>query len=443
MSLPIDSDAPAADLSRFDDDSAEEMYSDIPDGSCDAVIGGARVTETASSARPAVTWKLRIPGRPLPHGRGRETSMAKTKALCIFGTLLGNKTMVSKLVEALDGLPELEPTYVLIGPEDYAKYRAPWWARTMDPWEFEFVARRKAQGALDGRFDILLVNSWELAVEFRELARALPSAVVLDATPATIHRQLRQRGITGWKRTLANQVHHRSFAVVAGRFDYFLPKGSECADSLHFDYGIARERCFTTLAPQHLDSWKPTARSYSPPARLLFVGNDFTRKGGDFLLRLYADHLAGFCTLTIASDDPAMKGERLPPGVEWLRGKRRDELLPVFQSSDIFVFPSQQDFTPEVLCEALAVGLPCFTTDIEGVRDLVRNGETGFRMPRGASAEAWAAQLHRLLANPAEIGRMSANARRFAEENLNFDRFTSLIADVMERLRVTAQRGKR
>lgn len=68
MSLPIDSYAPAADLARFDDEwaktsvSAEEMYSDIPDGSYDAVIEGARVTETTSSARPMVIWKLRIRG---------------------------------------------------------------------------------------------------------------------------------------------------------------------------------------------------------------------------------------------------------------------------------------------------------------------------------------------------------------------------------------------
>ena len=68
--------------------------------------------------------------------------MARTKALCIFTTVLGHKTVVSRLAEALDGLKDLEPTYVLVGPEDYAKYPAPWWARTMDPWEFEYVARR-------------------------------------------------------------------------------------------------------------------------------------------------------------------------------------------------------------------------------------------------------------------------------------------------------------
>ena len=68
MALPIDSDAPVADLARFDDEwtktavSSDEMYSDIPDGSYDAVIEDARVTETTSTGRPIVIWKLRIQG---------------------------------------------------------------------------------------------------------------------------------------------------------------------------------------------------------------------------------------------------------------------------------------------------------------------------------------------------------------------------------------------
>jgi hypothetical protein len=68
MSLPVDTDSAGADLSRFDDDWAkasvtpDEMYTDIPDGSYDAVIEEARLTETGSTGRPMVTWKLRIRG---------------------------------------------------------------------------------------------------------------------------------------------------------------------------------------------------------------------------------------------------------------------------------------------------------------------------------------------------------------------------------------------
>ena len=68
MPLPIESDAPAADLARFDDEwakapvSSAEMYNDIPDGTYDAVIEDARLTETLSTGRPMIVWKLRIQG---------------------------------------------------------------------------------------------------------------------------------------------------------------------------------------------------------------------------------------------------------------------------------------------------------------------------------------------------------------------------------------------
>jgi hypothetical protein len=68
MALAIDNDAMAAELARFDDEwaktpvSSDETYSDIPDGSYDAVIEDARATVTTSTGRPVVIWKLRIQG---------------------------------------------------------------------------------------------------------------------------------------------------------------------------------------------------------------------------------------------------------------------------------------------------------------------------------------------------------------------------------------------
>ena len=38
------------------------MYSDIPDGTYDTVIEEARVSETASTGRPMVIWRLKITG---------------------------------------------------------------------------------------------------------------------------------------------------------------------------------------------------------------------------------------------------------------------------------------------------------------------------------------------------------------------------------------------
>jgi glycosyltransferase involved in cell wall biosynthesis len=139
--------------------------------------------------------------------------------------------------------------------------------------------------------------------------------------------------------------------------------------------------------------------------------------------------------LTIASNDPSLAARKLPPGVQWLRGKNREQLLEVYRESDIFVFPSQQDYAPQVLAEAMAAGLPCLVNDFDGARDLVHSGETGFVFTLDTPAEVWAEHVKRLAANPGELIRMSACARQLAEEKLGVDRFEHLIAEVIERLR--------
>ena len=65
-----------------------------------------------------------------------------------------------------------------------------------------------------------------------------------------------------------------------------------------------------------------------------------------------------------------------------MRGRSRDQLVQIYQQSDVFLFPTQQDYMPQVLAEALSTGLPCIANNVGAIRDLVRDGETGFLMSR-------------------------------------------------------------
>jgi glycosyltransferase involved in cell wall biosynthesis len=363
--------------------------------------------------------------------------MPKTKVLCIFTTLLGNKATAARLADTLDRLPDVEPTYVHVNAEDYSAVPAPWWARATNPWHAEFLARQKARSAMEQTYELLLVQGWELTVAFRDLARRLPAAVLLDSVPATVDEQQRRQGRNGWRRWLSHQVHHRQFALATKSFRFFLPMGSDCAEALERDYEVERGRCRITLAPLDLGRWKAPARDYRKPHKLLFVGNDFVRKGGDFLLKLYAEHLAADWTLTLVSNDQAIAARQLPKGVEWVGGRSLDQLIEDYRTHDVFILPTQQDYMPQVLSEALATGMPCLAADVGGIRDLVRDGQTGFLLPPGAPASAWAERLSALAANPSEIRRLSIGARQFAEERLGRDRFDSLVRQTVSFLSST------
>ena len=363
-----------------------------------------------------------------------------TKALCIFTTLLGNRSTTERLIEIFNRLEGVETTYVLLEREDFRRFAAPRWARATDAWESQYVARQKVKAAAVGPFDILVVQTWEFVTAFQSLAKRVPAAVLVDSIPATMDAQLRQRGQGGWKRTLASQVHDIPFARAVRNFEYFLPMGSDCAHSLHTRYGVPQDRCEITLAPQDLEFWKPAAKREALPRRgagglrLLFVGNDFERKGGEILLRMYRSHLAEFCSLTILSNDPCLENTILPEGVTWRKGMNREGVLGLCRQSDLFVFPTQQDYMPQVLAEALAAGVPCIANDVGGIKDLVIDGRTGYLMAREAPMEAWVRQIRELASNAPKLDELSRGARSFAEQNLGMDRFQTLIAKVAGRL---------
>ena len=68
MALPAQSDPTVGNLARFDEEwtkaavPPDDLYPDVPAGIYDAVIEDAQLTETVSTGRPMVIWKLRIRG---------------------------------------------------------------------------------------------------------------------------------------------------------------------------------------------------------------------------------------------------------------------------------------------------------------------------------------------------------------------------------------------
>ncbi|MFB4313196.1 glycosyltransferase [Actinomadura sp. 21ATH] len=88
--------------------------------------------------------------------------------------------------------------------------------------------------------------------------------------------------------------------------------------------------------------------------------------------------------------------------------------------ASVFALPSRQEGLPMALLEAMAAGLPAVAFDCApGVRELVDDGRNGLLVRAGDTA-AFAAELDRLIGDPALRGRLGAAApdavRRFDPE---------------------------
>jgi glycosyltransferase involved in cell wall biosynthesis len=88
-----------------------------------------------------------------------------------------------------------------------------------------------------------------------------------------------------------------------------------------------------------------------------------------------------------------------------------------------------RDGLPTVLLEAMALGTPCIATDVTGIPELVRDGETGLCVPEG-DAEVLAAGLARLLDDAALRDRVSRAGRALIEAEFDIARNAARLREV-------------
>lgn len=204
--------------------------------------------------------------------------------------------------------------------------------------------------------------------------------------------------------TLANAEHLRGLADAPAKVDLVY-------------HGIDTRRF-----PPHATP-RPATDGSDPdqPVRLLTVGRAVDKKGLDDLLQALAllplslhwrlDHIGGGPELPALRALAATLG--LAGRIRWQGPRPQPEVLAAYGAADVFVLPCRisadgdRDGLPNVLLEAQTQRLPCVSTRVSGIPELIDDDATGILVaPR--SPAALAAALGRLIADPALRERMGA-----------------------------------
>ena len=82
------------------------------------------------------------------------------------------------------------------------------------------------------------------------------------------------------------------------------------------------------------------------------------------------------------------------------------------------------------ILEAMSLGIPVIATDVGGVTEAVRHGETGLIVPR--TVEALVAALQTLLRDQEQRADLGQRARRYFMENFTLDCVVDRYAKVYE-----------
>ncbi|MDU8913852.1 glycosyltransferase family 4 protein [Aestuariicoccus sp. MJ-SS9] len=233
------------------------------------------------------------------------------------------------------------------------------------------------------------------------------------------------------ERRLWSEVECRRENALFHAARHLFPMSHWAARSLEGDSGVASERI--TIIPPAVDlSLFHPPLAHDGPVNIVFVGNDFQRKGGPELVSWVQGPLAGTCHLHIVSHDPAARvsGPHVtahgPLPQEHLFGK----ILP---RMDIFCLPTALDMSPQVLAEAAAAGLPAVASDIGGIPDQIVDGETGL-LVRPGEPGGYVSALRMLIDDPERRAGMKRAARARAEAHFDAAKLFSTVADRLAEL---------
>jgi len=203
------------------------------------------------------------------------------------------------------------------------------------------------------------------------------------------------------------------------RMSYFIPFSQWAADILVEGCGAPAERVRAIHVGLDLDLWSfPQAARRGSKIRILFVGGDFARKGGNLLLDVFRAQFQGTAELHLVTRQAPSD---LPPDVfvhsDYVPNDPR--FAELYASVDMLVVPTTADTGPLwVFMEAMAMGLPIIGTDTGSNSELVRHGETGYIVPV-ADGQGLARAIQSLSSDPELRLGMGRRGRQLVESKYN------------------------
>jgi len=327
--------------------------------------------------------------------------MTKKTIVFLLSREFGNATYTDHIEQAIKRLEYIHPVIYYFDRDLFlvdGKKINPL-IRWILPFRGSFILKTKYLHTFPEKIDGLFFFSFEFPVSFRKLITRYPSVLAFDGTLIGSYR-LKLRCFPGLlsriEFILKNMVTFPFLYSMAKKITHFMPLTTWGKNSLVNDFSIPEKRISVATGGYDVNVWKPvpSKTTCTAPAQLLFIGNDFRRKGGDFLVSLFSRYIYPKATLKLISNDPYLQNRTLPQGCILVQGIGNFvDLVHHYQSADIFLLPTRLEWMGHVLIEAALTGLPLIASDSGGVSEIVRDGVNGFLMPYNATEQEWAEKI--------------------------------------------------
>ena len=291
----------------------------------------------------------------------------------------------------------------------------------------------------------LFVHTQVPAVLLADWMQRIPTVVSLDATPqqydALGDHYAHEQG-PRWLERIKWRANVRALQRAQGIVAWSQWTKAGLIDA----YRIPADKI--VVIPPGVNSWEwtratPRQQANMPqnePVKILFVGGDLQRKGGHLLLEAFRvlrqeqALLGNVVELHLVTRDPVFA----EPGLFGYYNMQPNSapLKALFHGCDIFCLPTYGDCLPMVLSEAGAAELPLIATNVAGIGEIVKDGETGFLIPTG-DISALTNALRTLIANPALRFTQGRQAATLVQQEFDAERNTERLLALLKQYAVT------
>lgn len=324
----------------------------------------------------------------------------------------------------------------LIGKK-YDYIRAKWYAKRLSA-----IVQKRVRSQ---KLDYIVAPAAASALAYLNRTSA-PVLFVSDTTFALVNNYY--AGFSGYL-SISVRDGHRLAKQAMQRADIVSFPSQWAADSAIRDYGVPTGKVQVIPFGANLDP-VPSAdiamcRERSGQCRLLFLGVDWERKGGDIAFEALEclEEIHGIkAHLTIC-------GCQVPEGIAHERinavgflDKRdpiqAEQLSRLFIETDYLLLPTRSECYGMVFCEASAYGVPSISADTGGVSGAIAESRNGFLLPASARGDQYARLIASLEGNDHRYRELSRTSRQEYESRVNWDVWARRVGVLFDEFSVEA-----
>lgn len=183
--------------------------------------------------------------------------------------------------------------------------------------------------------------------------------------------------------------------------------------------------------------------------RLVFVGRDWKRKGGDLVIAAAAHLVAQ--GIRVELDLVGCEVPRQYQAISWIKthgllrpsvAGERLQLCALFAGAHFAFIPSRAEAYGMTFAEANAFGVPVISTSTGGITSIVRPGVNGYLLPLNAEGPAYAEVIAAAYHNPGEYTRLARASFQEFESRLNWRIFCTRYLEAAARMCGLPPRGR-